>query len=78
MNAIAGFVADSFVYGPGYSWTIKGPNGTAVLLHDAVQARLETLVANPANAALIFTVASVLFCWVLLWLLWRKRVFLKV
>ncbi len=27
MNAIAGFVADSFVYGPGYSFTVKGPNG---------------------------------------------------
>jgi len=78
MNAIAGFVADSFVYGPGYSWTIKGANGAAILWHDAAQARLVALVANPANAALIFAVASVLFCWVLLWLLWRNRAFLKV
>jgi predicted acyltransferase len=78
MNAIAGFVADSFVYGPGYTWTVKGTNGTAILLHDAAQARLAALVANPANAALIFAVASVLFCWLLLWLLWRKNIFLKV
>jgi len=78
MNAIAGFVADSFVYGPGYSWSVKGANGAAVLLHDAAQARLDALIADPANAALLFSVASVLFCWVLLWLLWRKRVFLKV
>lgn len=46
--------------------------------HDAAQARLAAMVANPANAALIFSVASVLFCWVLLWLLWRKKIFLKV
>jgi predicted acyltransferase len=78
MNAIAGFVADSFVYGPGYSWSVKGANGATILLHDAAQARLDALIADPANAALLFSVASVLFCWVLLWLLWRKRVFLKV
>jgi predicted acyltransferase len=48
------------------------------LWHDAAQARLAAMVANPANAALIFSVASVLFCWVLLWLLWRKKIFLKV
>jgi predicted acyltransferase len=78
MNAIVGFVADAFVYGPGYSWTVKGAHGATILLHDAAQARLTALVANPANAALMFSVASVLFCWLLLWLLWRKKVFLKV
>ena len=29
MNAIAGFVADSLVYGPGYSFTVKSPSGPA-------------------------------------------------
>ncbi len=78
LNAIAGFVADSFVYGPGYSWAIKGANGAAVLWHDAAQARLVALVGNPAVAALMFALASVLFCWSLLWLLWREKIFLKV
>jgi predicted acyltransferase len=78
MNAIAGFVADAFVYGPGYSFTVKGENGSAVTWHDAAQARLMSLGANPANASLIYSVAAVLFCWVLLWLLWRKRIFIKV
>ena len=59
LNAIAGFVADSFVYGPGYSWAIKGANGAAVLWHDAAQARLVALVGNPAVAALMFALASV-------------------
>jgi predicted acyltransferase len=31
-----------------------------------------------ANASLIYSLAAVAFCWVLLWLLWRKRVFLQV
>jgi predicted acyltransferase len=78
MNAIAGFVADSLVYGPGYSFTVKAADGTAVAWHDAAQARLMSLGANAANASLIYSVAALLFCWVVLWLLWRKKIFLKV
>jgi predicted acyltransferase len=78
MNAIAGFVADSLVYGPGYSFTVKGADGTAVAWHDAAQARLMSLGANAANASLLYSLGALLFCWVLLWLLWRKKIFLKV
>jgi predicted acyltransferase len=77
MNAIAGFVADSLVYGPGYSFTVKGADGTAVAWHDAAQARLMSLGANAANASLIYSLGALLFCWVVLWLLWRKKIFLK-
>jgi predicted acyltransferase len=76
-NAIAGFVADSFVYGPGYSFTVKGPSGP-VMWHDAAQAKLESLGASAPNASLIYSLAALLFCWILLWFLWRKRIFLKV
>jgi predicted acyltransferase len=78
MNAIAGFVADSLVYGPGYSFTVKNPNGGRIPWHDAAQAWLVSLGASAANASLIYSLAAVLFCWTLLWLLWRKRIFLKV
>jgi predicted acyltransferase len=77
MNAIAGFVADSFVYGPGYSFTVKGPNGP-VTWHDAAQAKFVSLGFSAANASLIYSLVAVLFCWILLWFLWRKRIFLKV
>jgi predicted acyltransferase len=78
MNAIAGFVADSLVYGPGYSFTVKNPGGGTMNWHEAAQAWLVSLGASAANASLIYSVAAVLFCWALLWLLWRKRIFLKV
>ena len=78
MNAIAGFVADSFVYGPGYGFTVKAGNGTAVAWHDAAQTRLLALGVSPANASLVYSAAAVLFGWVLLWLLWRKNIFIKV
>jgi predicted acyltransferase len=77
MNAIAGFVADSLVYGPGYSFTVKVADGTAVAWHDAAQARLMSFGANAANASLLYSLAALLFCWILLWLLWRKKIFLE-
>lgn len=76
-NAIAGFVADSLVYGPGYSFTVREANGAAVAWHDAAQARFVSLGANPANASLLYSVSALLFCWLLLWPLWRNKIFLK-
>jgi predicted acyltransferase len=78
MNAIAGFVADSLVYGPGYTFQMKGPAGTPVSWHEGLNAQLLFLTGNPQIASLIYSLAAVGFCWVLLWLLWRKRVFLKI
>lgn len=78
MNAIAGFVADSFVYGPGYTFTVKSPNGPTMNWHEAAQAKLVALGLSAPNASLVYSLAALLFCWILLWLLWRKRIFLKV
>jgi predicted acyltransferase len=78
MNSIAGFIADSFVYGPGYTLTVMGPNGVVMNWHEAAQAWLLTFGLSAANASLIYSVAAVTFCWMLLWVLWRKRIFLKV
>jgi predicted acyltransferase len=78
MNAIAGFAADSLVYGPGYTFTVKHPDGTTMSWHDAAQAKLVSLGASAPNASLIYSLGAVIFCWILLWLFWRKRIFLKV
>jgi predicted acyltransferase len=78
MNAIAGFVADSLVYGPGYSFNVKGANGTAISWHDAAQAHLEAIGLSTANASLVYSLAAVAFCWLLLYPLCRKKIFLKV
>jgi len=78
MNAIVGFVADSVVYGPGYTFTAKGPNGTSLNWHEAAQAWLISFGLGAANASLVYSIAAVLFCWMLLWLLWRKKIFIKI
>lgn len=77
-NAIVGFVADSVVYGPGYTFTARGPNGSSMTWHDAAQARLVSFGLGASNASLVYSIAAVLFCWLLLWLLWRKRIFIKI
>ncbi len=78
MNAIAGFVADSFIYGPGYTFTTKGPNGATMNWHEAAQGWLETARLGAANASLVYSLGAVVICWTLLWFLWRKKIFLKI
>jgi predicted acyltransferase len=78
MNAIAGFVADSLIYGPGYTFTARGANGTIMSWHEAAQSHLEAAGWSVANASLTYSLCSVLICWLMLWFLWRKRIFLKV
>lgn len=78
MNAIVGFVADSLVYGPGYMFTAHGPGGTRMNWHETAQAYLQSWGLSVSNASLVYSVSAVLFCWFLLWLLWRKRILLKI
>jgi len=78
MNAITGFVADSLVYGPGYTFIAKGPSGVSLYWHEAAQAHLESFGLSTPNASLVYSLSAMLLCWILLWLLWRKRIFIKI
>ena len=78
MNAIAGFVADSLIYGPGYTFTVTTANGAKISWHEAAQTHLEAIGLSTANASLVYSLGAVLICWILLWFLWRKKIFLKV
>ncbi len=77
-NAIAGFVADSLVYGPGYTFTAKGPTGLRLNWHETAQAYMESYGLSTANASLVYSIAAAVFCCCLLWVLWRKKIFIKV
>jgi len=78
MNAIVGFVADSVVYGPGYSFMVKTRNGASISWHEAAQLRLMSFGLSVQNASLAYSLMAMLFCWLLLWLLWRKQIFIKI
>ena len=78
MNAISGFVADSLIYGPGYTFTVIATNGAKLSWHEAAQSHLEAAGLSIANASLVYSIIAVVICWMILWFLWRKRIFLKV
>jgi predicted acyltransferase len=78
MNAIAGFVADALVWGPADAFKVTGQSGAAVSWHEAANEHLSSWGLSQPNASLLYSMAAVLLCWTLLWLLWRKRIFLKI
>ena len=76
-NAIAGFVADSLVYGPMYSLKAHGADGKLVLWQQYTYAHLYPLIPSAPIASLVYSTMAVLFCWTLVWLLYRKQIFIK-
>ncbi len=77
MNPIAGFIADALVYRPMDAFHVNGLN-KAILLREYSNARLLALTGDPALASLLYSLTAVLFCWTLLWLLYRRRIFFKI
>mgnify|MGYP003341929102 CR=1 FL=1 len=68
-TVVKGFVGDNEI-------VQKVVDGKAVAVHVAYG--LRGLIENPALLAASFWVGYVAFCWLLLWFLYRKQVFLKV
>jgi predicted acyltransferase len=78
MNPIVGFVADALVYGPGYAVELSGTDREKVPLHEVMSDRLVNLGVGDALASLVYSALAVAFVWALLFLLWRRRMFLKI
>ena len=78
MNAIAGFLADALVYGPAYSFHAHLPNGKNVMWLEWADYHLLRLGMNPYNTSLLYSLLAVAFGWLLLWPLYRKKIFVKL
>ena len=63
------------IYGRGTAFTSKAPNGAVMNWHEVAQAYLESAGLSAANASLVYPLAAVGICLLLLWLLWRKQFF---
>lgn len=46
--------------------------------HEGAQAYLESTGLSVADASLVYSLGAVMICWIMLWFLWRKRIFIKV
>src|SRR5580698_14099 len=74
MNPIAAYVfAELISHGLYRLSTAEGLSWEDVLYQD----RFET-IASPANASLLYAICFVLMCWAVMWVLYRKRIFLKI
>jgi predicted acyltransferase len=74
MNPIAAYVfAELISHGLYRFSTAEGLSWQDVLYQDRFDA-----VANPANASLLYAICFVLMCWAVMWVLYRKRIFLKI
>lgn len=78
VNALALFVFSGIMARMLGLIRIAGPSGTGVSLQKWVFDTLFLAVASPINASLLFAVCFILLWWFLMWLLYRRRIYIKV
>jgi predicted acyltransferase len=57
---------------------VAGPQGNEISVKTWVYQNLFASWASPVNASLIFAVVNILFWLFLMWLLYRKKIFIKI
>jgi len=57
---------------------VAGPNGKSIALQDWIFNNLFLAWAAPVNASLAFAVCVILFWLLMMWLLYRKRIFIRL
>jgi predicted acyltransferase len=57
---------------------VNGPDGSRVPLGSWIYETLFASWASPVNASLVFAIAFVLVCLGLMWILFRRKIFIKV
>ena len=77
MNAIVAFCFDQLLWAPLYYGHARATDGSVVTWQQYLNGQFMKF-ASPANASLLFAVAILLFCWVLMWLLYRRQIVLKI
>lgn len=78
MNAIAAYTLSEMLSAGLDSWRVSaGGHGTSMreLIYDRF---FTSPQAHSANASLAYSIAFVLVCWLVMWILYRKKIFLKV
>lgn len=78
MNAIAVYVLSAFVSRVLILWKVPGAGGEAVPLKAWIYQNLFASWAGPLNGSLAFAVAYVLFWLGVVWLMYRRRIFIKI
>ncbi len=77
-NPLAAFFISMFLARNLGIWTIQNSAGASVNLWHYVFSTLFLPVATPINASLLFGLAYVGFCLLLVWLLYRRKIFIRI
>jgi predicted acyltransferase len=77
MNPIAGFIVDEAILPLVESLRFPTSAGT-MNLPERIDEQLVAIGFAPSAASLVYSLGAVSFGWGLLWVLWRRRIFLKV
>ncbi|HLV95149.1 MAG TPA: heparan-alpha-glucosaminide N-acetyltransferase domain-containing protein [Candidatus Acidoferrales bacterium] len=78
MNAIAAYTLSEMLSAGLDSWRM-GSGGHEASVRELIYYHLFTSPqAHSANASLAYSIAFVLVCWLAMWILYRKKIFLKV
>jgi len=77
-NAIAAYVFSEVVAAGLDRLRLHSADGAIYTWHEVIYGHLFAPLGSPPNASLLFSLAYVLFCWIAIWLLDRKGIFLKI
>ena len=78
LNAIAVFVMSGIAARLLSLWKIATPDGSMLDAQSFIYQRMFASWAEPLNASLLFAISYVLLWLFLMWLLYRKNIFIKV
>ena len=77
MNAIVAFCFDETLWAPLYYGHARSAEGSVITWQQYLNGQL-LKIASPANASLLFALGATSFCWALMWLMYRRRIFVKI
>lgn len=78
MNAIAAYALSSLLAKATVSWKVGLADGRRVFLKTYIFERFYAQLASPINASLLFALSYVVLWLALMWLLYRKQIFIKI
>jgi len=78
MNAIAAYVLSEVGADLLDRMQVHMADGGILSWHEVVYEYVFAPLASPANASLLYAMAYVMVCWAVVWVLYRKGIFLKV
>ena len=78
MNAIAAYVFAEIISHWIEHMYVHLANGRSLTWQEMIYQRVFAGLASPPNSSLIYALVCVLICWVAMWVLYRKNIFLKI